>query len=99
VTLGIATMTTAPIAAHAPASPWVVRAQLALLCGFSLFAASVVLWISRLIYISWVLEDVFSASIGIALVAVPIFTFLAIMFNYVFWGLQRHRPPQLPLAK
>jgi uncharacterized membrane protein YcjF (UPF0283 family) len=71
--------------------PWVFRTQLALLVTFSLFAGSVVLWISRLIYISWQLEDVFSASIGIALVAVPVFVFLLIMFNYVFWGLRRGR--------
>jgi hypothetical protein len=64
---------------------------LALLLGFSIFASLVVLWIFRLIYISWVLEDVFSASIGIALVAVPVFLFLLVMINYVFWGLRRGR--------
>lgn len=68
--------------------PWVFRTQLAVLAGFCVFAASVVLWISRLIYVSWQLEDVFSASIGIALVAIPIFVFLSVMVNYVFWGLQ-----------
>ena len=73
------------------AGPWVARTQVALLCGFSLFAAAVITWISRLIYISWQLEDVFSASIGIALVAIPVFLFLLIMFNYVFWGLRMGR--------
>ena len=58
------------------------------MCGFSLFAALVILWILRLIYISWVLQDVFSASIGIALVAIPVFLFLLVMFNYVYWGLR-----------
>jgi len=72
-------------------SPWVLRAQLTVLIGFSVFAGLVVLWISRLIYISWMLEDVFSASIGIALVAVPVFLFLLAMVNYVFWGLRRGR--------
>jgi hypothetical protein len=79
-----------------PDSPRVFRAQLALLVGFSCFAALVIAWIGRLIYISWVLEDVFSASIGIALVAVPVFLTLAILFNYVFWGLQRGRPHAHP---
>ena len=77
--------------ARPPDSPWVFRAQLSMLIGFSIFAALVITWIGRLIYISWVLADVFSASIGIALVAVPIFLTLAIIFNYVFWGLQRGR--------
>ncbi len=70
-------------------NPWVFRIQLAILAGFTLFACAVVVWISRLIYISWVWQDVFSASIGIALVAIPIFVFLLIMFNYVFWGILR----------
>jgi hypothetical protein len=76
-----------------PASPWVFRVQLGMLAGFSIFAALVITWIARLIYISWVLEDVFSASIGIALVAVPVFLFLLILFNYVFWGLYLGRGP------
>jgi len=69
-------------------SPWIFRLQIGLLAGFSLFATAVVSWIIRLIYISWVLQDVFSASIGIALVAVPVFTFLLAIINYVFWGLR-----------
>lgn len=69
--------------------PWVFRAQLAVLGGFCIFASLVILWISRLIYVSWHLEDVFSASIGIAIVAIPIFLFLVVMVNYVFWGLHR----------
>jgi hypothetical protein len=73
----------------APVSPWVFRAQLAMLLGFSFFAGLIILWVARLIYISWLLEDVFSASIGIALVAVPVFLFLLVIFNYVFWGLHR----------
>ena len=84
--------------AHEAPSPWVIRTQLAILIGFSLFAASVILWISRLIYISWVLQDVFSASIGIALIAVPVFLFLLVMFNYVFWGLRAGRTDHAPPA-
>ncbi len=70
-------------------SPWIFKIQLALLLGFSLFAALVVFWIARLIYISWLWRDVFSASIGIALVAIPVFLFLLMIFNYTFWGLKR----------
>ena len=80
-----------------PEEPRVFRAQLIMLVGFSCFAALVITWIGRLMYISWLLADVFSASIGIALGAVPVFLALAIIFNYVFWGLRRGRQPaQLP---
>jgi hypothetical protein len=81
-----------------PEDPRIFRAQLVMLVGFSCFAALVITWIGRLIYISWVLADVFSASIGIALVAVPIFVGLAIIFNYVFWGLHRGRQQGHPSA-
>ncbi len=79
-----------------PENPWVYRLQLALLVSFTLFAAMIVLWVARLIYISWVLRDVFSASIGIALVAVPVFLFLLFTFNYVFWGLITGGRPRRP---
>ena len=79
-----------------PGDRSVYRAQLATLVGFSCFAALVILWIARLMYVSWLLEDVFSASIGIALVAVPVFLTLAIVFNYVFWGLRRGRQAHPP---
>lgn len=79
------------IPAREPESPWIHRAQLGLLFGFSMFAGTIILWVGRLIYVSWVLQDVFSASIGIALVAVPVFLFLLTIFNYVFWGLQKGR--------
>ena len=77
---------------------WVAGTQMGLLIGFSLFAASVILWIARLMYVSWMLHDVFSASIGIALIAVPVFLFLLVMFNYVFWGLRAGRTDRAPSA-
>ncbi len=72
---------------RAPENPIVFRIQLMLLAAFTLFVVTVVGWVGRLIYISWALHDVFSASIGIALVAVPVFLFLLATFNYVFWGM------------
>ena len=68
-------------------NPIVFRIQLMLLVGFTLFACTIIGWVGRLIYISWSLHDVFSASIGIALVAVPVFLFLLATVNYVFWGM------------
>lgn len=91
-------MTPTPSPTREPSGHWVAWSQLGLLIGFSLFAAAVILWISRLIYISWVLQDVFSASIGIALIAVPVFLFLLVMFNYVFWGLRAGRTDRAPPA-
>jgi len=82
-----------PRNSSAPGGPWVFRTQLALLAGFSAFASLVILWIARLIYVSYTLHDVFSASIGIALIAVPIFVFLTCMVHYVFWGLRRGGRP------
>ena len=68
-------------------SPTVFRLQLVLLGSFVLFGTAIVMWVVRLIYISWVWKDVFSASIAIAFVAVPIFIFILAVFNYVFWGI------------
>ena len=79
-----------------PDSPAILWLQLSFALGFTLFAGSVIGWVGRLIYISWALEDVFSASIGIALVAVPIFCFLLYIFHYVFWGLRAGRPAAAP---
>ncbi|MDH5751808.1 MAG: hypothetical protein OEZ59_05260 [Deltaproteobacteria bacterium] len=70
-----------------PDSPLVKKLQLALVIGFSMFALSIIGWVARLIYNSWVWQDVFSASIAISLIAVPIFLFLLSLFNYVFWGI------------
>ena len=69
-------------------SPWIFRIRLTILAGFSFFATMVIAWVVRLIYVSYLLKDVFSASIGIALIAIPVFLFLLSVFYYVFWGLQ-----------
>lgn len=74
----------------------IFRLQLLFLAGFTLFAGSVVFWVARLIYVSWIWEDVFSASIGIAIVAVPIFLTLLAVFNYVFWGMLLGAGPSSP---
>ena len=68
-------------------NPWVFRLQIALLSSFVVFGCSVMIWVARLVYVSWSLNDVFSASIGIALVAVPVFAVLIGIYNYVFWGI------------
>ncbi len=63
--------------------------QVVVLMTFYVFIFGVVIWILRLIWLSWQLKDVFSASIGISLVAMPLFLFLLGVYNYVFWGILR----------
>jgi hypothetical protein len=59
--------------------------------GFAyLLVGTIILWIVHLIRAAWSLGDVPSASIGISLVAIPIFlVFMGVVF-YVFWGLTVH---------
>ena len=52
-----------------------------------LLVGGIISWILHLIRTAWALGDVPSASIGISLVAIPIFlVFMGVVF-YVFWGL------------
>ena len=52
-----------------------------------LFIGGIVIWILHLIRTAWRLTDVPSASIGISLVAIPVFLILLSVVLYVFWGL------------
>jgi hypothetical protein len=52
-----------------------------------LFIVGIISWISHLIRTAWRLHDVPSASIGISLVAIPVFLTLLGVVLYVFWGL------------
>ena len=51
----------------------------------------IVTWISHLIRTAWRLKDVPSASIGISLVAIPVFLILLSVILYVFRGLLADR--------
>jgi len=65
-----------------------VRAlQWAMAAAAVLFIGGIVAWISHLIRTAWRLKDVPSASIGISLVAIPVFLVLLGVILYVFWGL------------
>ena len=61
--------------------------QLAMLASFVLAIGGIVVWIINLIRLSHELQDVPSASIGISIVAIPVFLTLLGVFLYVFWGL------------
>lgn len=62
--------------------------QLLVLLVFYLLVGGIIGWIIGLIRQSWRLQDVPSASIGISLVAIPVFLLLLGIVNYVFWGLR-----------
>ncbi len=69
-------------------SPRIVRAiQWAMAGAAIVFIGGLITWISHLIRTAWRLRDVPSASIGISLVAVPVFLTLLGVVLYVFWGL------------
>jgi len=65
--------------------------QWALAGGFILFVGAIVTWITHLIRTAWRLRDVPSASIGISLVAIPVFLVLLGVVLYVVWGLLTDR--------
>ena len=69
-------------------------AQLTILGVFSCFALSVILWVGHLIRVSWRLNDSFSGSLAISIVAVPLFLSILAIVHYVFWGLYRDRAPK-----
>lgn len=58
---------------------------------FCAFVGGLIVWVIHLIRLSVRLQDVPNASIGISIVAIPVFMLLLGVFNYVFWGLLRNR--------
>ncbi len=55
------------------------------------FVLGVTVWIIHLIVKAYELQDAFDASLGISIVAIPVFLSLAVLLTYVFVGLQRGR--------
>jgi hypothetical protein len=54
-----------------------------------IFVAGISVWILNLLSLSITLGDVPSATIGISLVAIPVFVTIASVLTYVFIGLQK----------
>lgn len=52
-----------------------------------IFVTGISVWILNLLNLSFKLGDVPSATIGISLVAIPVFVTIAIVLTYVFVGL------------
>ncbi|MFQ5666982.1 MAG: hypothetical protein ACE5I7_11190 [Candidatus Binatia bacterium] len=55
------------------------------------FATAVTLWVLRLARVAYQLKDAFTASVGISLVAIPVFWILAAILTYTFFGLRGGR--------
>ncbi|HET6273021.1 MAG TPA: hypothetical protein VFG32_08570 [Bacteroidota bacterium] len=56
------------------------------------FVIGIGIWIANLISLSLELHDVPGASVGISIVAIPVFFALAGILTYVFIGLQKKHP-------
>ena len=55
------------------------------------FVTSVTLWVLQLAYVSYTLKDAYTASVGISLVALPVFWTLAGVLSYTFFGIRHGR--------
>jgi len=72
---------------------WIYVLQVASVGMIWVFVLSISLWILNLLQLSHRLHDVPSASIGISIVAIPVFLTGASVLTYVFVGLQRDAEP------
>jgi uncharacterized membrane protein len=72
---------------HSHSNRLVKTLQWSLAGIFVIFVGGIITWIIHLIRTAWWLEDVPSASIGISLIAIPVFLVLLGVVLYVFRGL------------
>jgi len=70
---------------------WIYFLQIGSVAWMWVFVLGISGWILHLIRLSTQLHDVPSASIGISIVAIPVFLTGAAVLTYVFVGLQRGR--------
>ena len=70
---------------------WIFYLQVASMLWMWVFVLGISGWIIHLLLLSRRLHDVPSASVGISIVAIPVFLMGAAILTYVFVGLQRGR--------
>lgn len=70
---------------------WVFLLQIASVGMIWIFVLGISAWILHLLKLSQKLHDVPSASVGISIVAIPVFLIGAAVLTYVFVGLRRGR--------
>ncbi len=75
-------------------SAFVVFLQYLLPLSFTAAMSGVIIWIVSLILLSRKLSDVPSVSMGISIVAIPVFLVLLSVFWYVFLGIIRNQEPE-----
>ena len=63
--------------------------QLASIMLMWLFLIGVVSWIVNVVLVARSLGDALTTSVGISLVAIPVYTLVASVLTYVFFGLRR----------
>ena len=77
---------------------WYTRTIRALQLGSILlmwsFLAGAITWMVNVVSVAREQGDALTASVGISLVAVPVYTLVASVLTYVFFGLQRGRRPE-----
>jgi hypothetical protein len=72
-------------------SKWIFALQIGSVAAMWAFVLTMSGWIIHLIRLSHRLNDVPSASVGISIVAIPVFLIGATVLTYVFVGLQKGR--------
>ena len=75
----------------APDSKAVRAVQWGVLCFATVFICTVISWVSHLIATAQHLRDTPSASIGISIVAIPVFLSLLSIVHFTFWGLLKDK--------
>lgn len=75
--------------------PWYERAiralQMLSIAVMWAFLCGVVTWILNEVRVARSLGDALTASVGISLVAIPVYTLVAAVLTFVFFGIQRGR--------
>lgn len=79
-------------------SKLIVFLQYLLPVSFTCAMLGIILWIVSLIMLSRELNDTPSASMGISIVAIPIFLVMLTVFWYVFLGVIRNQEEESPDA-
>ncbi len=73
--------------------PWIAALQVVSVAAIWVFVIGISIWIIHLMRLSQTLHDVPSASVGISIVAIPVFLTGASVLTYVFVGLRRGATP------
>jgi Fe2+ transport system protein B len=78
-----------------PRSLWYQRSirtlQVLSIAMMWMFLGTIVTWILNEVSVARSLGDSLNASVGISLVAIPVYTLVAGVLTYVFFGIQRGR--------